>query len=132
MKARLTVLLLLSGFIVAIISVISLSTPLQMVRAVRGAASPGGAPVRFDPVADAYISEVAPTTNFGDAAKLDVQNLDGGEFPDDRRSYVGFDLSSIPSNAIISSAAFKASGSVGILWPFSIPSKPICPASRRH
>ena len=29
-------------------------------------------------------------------------------------------------------AAFSAAGSVGILWPFSMPSKPISPASRRH
>jgi len=62
----------------------------------------------LDPMADAYVSQVAPTTNFGSATRLDVQNLDGGEFPDDRRSYVGFDLSSIPKNATITSAAFKA------------------------
>ena len=30
------------------------------------------------------------------------------------------------------SAARSAAGSVGILWPFSMPSKPISPASRRH
>ncbi len=47
----------------------------------------------FYPAADAYVSQVAPTTNFGTETELDVKNLDGGEFPDDRRSYVGFDLS---------------------------------------
>ena len=31
-----------------------------------------------------------------------------------------------------SRAAFSATGSVGILWPFSMPSKPISPASFRH
>ena len=29
-------------------------------------------------------------------------------------------------------AAFSATGSVGILWPFSMPSKPISAASFRH
>ena len=108
MKTELTVLVLLSGFVLAIASMLGLGNSPQRVRAVSDIASPAGTPVRFDAVADAYISEVAPTSNFGSAIKLDVQNLDGREFPDDRRSYVGFDLSSIPAEAIITSAAFKA------------------------
>jgi len=63
----------------------------------------------FYPVADAYVSQVAPDYNYGVGIPyLDVQNLDTAEFPDDRRSYVGFNLSSIPGNAVISSAVFKA------------------------
>jgi hypothetical protein len=62
----------------------------------------------FYPAADAYVSQVAPTANFGTETELDVKNLDDGEFPDDRRSYVGFDLSTIPSDATIISATFQA------------------------
>jgi len=78
--------------------------PVQTVRAAPGNLSS----VTLHPVADAYVSEVAGTDNFGDRDKLDVQNLDSGEFPDDRRSYVGFDLSNIPSDAVVSNASFRA------------------------
>lgn len=64
--------------------------------------------VTLYPVADAYVRQTLPTTNYGSETALDVQNWDDAEFPDDRRSYVGFDLSGIPSNAIITSAGFKA------------------------
>jgi len=49
----------------------------------------------LEAVGDAYVSEVQPATNFGSATKLSVQNADG-ELADDRRSYLGFDLSAIP------------------------------------
>jgi len=82
--------------------------PLQTVRAASDAAPADLSSVTLYPVADAYVSEVAGTYNFGDSDKLDVQNLDSGEFPDDRRSYAGFDLSNIPSGAVVSSASFRA------------------------
>ncbi|MFQ5596260.1 MAG: DNRLRE domain-containing protein, partial [Anaerolineae bacterium] len=84
-----------------------LSTPSPTVRAAPGAMQPSQTTVTLYPVADAYISQAAPTTNYGSSTRLDVQNLDA-EIPDDRRSYVGFDLSAIPSNAVITSAGFKA------------------------
>jgi hypothetical protein len=86
----------------------ALGTPSPTVRAAPDVVHLNQTTVTLYPVADAYVSQVAPTTNFGSATKLDVQNLDGGEFPDDRRSYVGFDLSTIPGEATISSAGFKA------------------------
>jgi len=64
-------------------------------------------PATLDPVGDAYVSEVQPATNLGDATKLSVQNADG-ELADDRRSYLGFDLSAIPGEATITGAALKA------------------------
>ena len=82
--------------------------PLQSVQAAPDAASAELSSVTLYPVADAYVSEIAGTYNFGDRDKLDVQNLDSGEFPDDRRSYAGFDLSNIPSGAVVSSACFRA------------------------
>ena len=100
--------LLIVVLLLGAMSMMAWSTPLPTARAAPDAGHLSQTTEYFDPVADAYVSEVAPSTNFGSATKLDVQNLDGGEFPDDRRSYVGFNLSSIPSNAIITSAAFKA------------------------
>jgi hypothetical protein len=100
--------LLAVALLVGAVSMMDLSTPLPTVRAAPEAAQLSQITVYFDPVADAYVSQVAPITNFGSATRLDVQNYDAQEFPDDRRSYVGFDLSTIPSNAIITSAAFKA------------------------
>lgn len=67
----------------------------------------GQAMVTLYPVADAYVRQTLPTTNYGSETDLDVQNWDDAEFPDDRRSHVGFNLSGIPSNAIITSAVFK-------------------------
>lgn len=58
------------------------------------------------PVADTFVAEGAPTTNFGTEARLELRNLDG-EIPDDRLSLVGFDLSSIPSDAVVTSAGLK-------------------------
>jgi hypothetical protein len=107
MKGKVTASLLLSGLVLGIVGVMALNFPLAPVGAAPGARRLNQTTVYLDPVADAYVSEGAPTTNFGSDTRLDVQNLDG-EIPEDRRSYVGFDLSSIPSNAIISSAAFKA------------------------
>jgi hypothetical protein len=98
--------LLIVVLLLGAVSMMAWSTPLPTVRAAPDAVHLSQTTVYFDPVADAYVSEAAPTTNFGTSTRLDVQNLDA-EIPDDRRSYVGFDLSSIPSNAIITSAAFK-------------------------
>ena len=102
-----TIVLLMVVLLLGAMSMVALSNPLPTVWAAPDAVHLGQTTVYFDPVADAYVSEAAPTTNFGSATKLDVQNLDA-EIPDDRRSYVGFDLSSIPGNATITSAAFKA------------------------
>ncbi len=102
-----TIVLLAVAVLLGGMRTMALSNPLPMVRAVPDAVHLSQTTVYLYPVADAYVSQGGPTTNFGSATKLDVQNLDA-EIPDDRRSYVGFDLSSIPSNAIISSAAFKA------------------------
>jgi hypothetical protein len=71
-------------------------------------AAPEQTTVTLYPAADAYVRQTLPTTNYGSEPDLDVQNWDNAEFPDDRRSYVGFNLSGIPSNAIITSAGFKA------------------------
>ncbi len=107
-KGPTTLALLTVALILGVMSVMALSSPLQVVRAVPDAVHPSQTTVNLNPVADAYVRQVAPTTNYGSATHLDVQNYDGVEFPDDRRSYVAFDLSNIPSNAIITSAGFKA------------------------
>jgi len=94
-KDKATALLLLSGLVLGIMGVMALGSPSPTVRAAPDVVHLNQTIVYLDPVADAYVSQVVPTTNFGTATKLDLQNLDDVEFPDDRRSYVGFDLSRI-------------------------------------
>ena len=108
-QRHLTALALTAAAIIllAAVGLMILSPPLSTVRAAPGAVYPSQTTVTLYPVADAYISQAAPATNYGSSTRLDVQNLDA-EIPDDRRSYVGFDLSGIPSNAVITSAGFKA------------------------
>ncbi|MFQ5854546.1 MAG: DNRLRE domain-containing protein [Anaerolineae bacterium] len=100
--ALLAVILFVGGM-----SSAALSSPAPAAQQAPDGAYPSQTAVTLFPVADAYASQAAPTTNFGSSTRLDVQNLNA-EIPDDRRSYVGFDLSAIPSNAIITSAGFKA------------------------
>jgi len=100
--------LLIVAVLMTCVSTSAWGASLQTVRAAPDAAPDDLSTGPLYPVTDAYVSEVAGTYNFGDYDKLDVQNLDGQEFPDDRRSYVGFDLSNIPSGAVVSSASFRA------------------------
>ena len=91
--ARVSAVLLVVVLLLGVMSTMALSIPLPKVRAAPDTVHLSQTTVWFDPVADAYVSQVAPSYNFGSATRLDVQNYDGMEFPDDRRSYVGFDLS---------------------------------------
>jgi hypothetical protein len=59
--------------------------------------------VNVNPIADTYIANAATTTNYGTSTSLYVK----GKNQDKKRSLLQFDLSSIPSNAIIDSASFS-------------------------
>ena len=54
----------------------------------------------FSPTDDAYVDEAAPDNNFGTSTYLMLYDVSGGT----RRTYIRFDLSSIPSDAQINSA----------------------------
>lgn len=58
------------------------------------------------PIADAYVDEQLPTTNYGSSTNLYLSFMT--EFLYKRRSLVKFDIASIPANAIIDSAYFWA------------------------
>ncbi len=97
-----------AGVLLIAIGLILASNVSTDARAAPDAVAPDQTTLTLYPVADAYVRQTLPTTNYGSETNLDVQNWDNAEFPDDRRSYVGFNLSRIPSNAIITSAGFKA------------------------
>lgn len=65
------------------------------------------ATITLNPIADVKIIQTIPTTNFGtDADGLDVGEWKGGS-GDVRRSLLKFDLSSLPSTSVISSATLR-------------------------
>ena len=78
-KNKATALLLLSGLVLGIMGVMAMGTPSQTVRAAPDVVHLNQTTVTLYPVADAYVSQVAPTTNFGTVTRLDVQNRDGTE-----------------------------------------------------
>jgi hypothetical protein len=59
-----------------------------------------GTPNGFLPSDDTFIKGDSPLTNYGDDNRIEVRPDNGA----DRRGLLKFDLSSIPSNAVISSA----------------------------
>lgn len=59
-------------------------------------------PYTGNPSDDAFISSDAATTNYGSEQNIDVGELKGGTQV--RRSLLKFDLSSIPTNAVVTSA----------------------------
>lgn len=65
------------------------------------------------PVADSYVDQLAPITNYGSATELDVQSA----VLSNRRTFLRFDLSScsIPANALIKTASLT-------LYLFTAPS----------
>jgi len=76
MKRGATLLVLLIGLVLGIEGVMALSTSTPTAGAAHGVANLNETTIQLYPVADAYVSEVAPTTNFGTDTKPDVQNLD--------------------------------------------------------
>ena len=60
----------------------------------------------FSPVADAYVYNYLPTTNFGTSSSLQISSV-GDVSLDQRTSFLRFDLAAIPSNAAILSAALE-------------------------
>ena len=61
-------------------------------------------------VADAYVSRVTPTTNFGSATELQVKLTTVGDDSHDRQAYLKFDLSSLPAQ--IANARLRLFGSM--------------------
>jgi len=107
-KGRASTQLLLGGLLLGIMGVTVLSPLSRAAPAAPEDLHLNSTTTTFYPVADAYVSSVVPGQNFGSEPYLEVRNDDSQEFDDDRRSYVGFNLASIPSNAVIQSAVFKA------------------------
>jgi len=64
-----------------------------------------GATVTLFPVADSYVNQGEPTINYSTSSNLEVARF--GEFLTLWRSYLRFDLRSIPSNAILASAELR-------------------------
>lgn len=66
---------------------------------------PASITVTLNPVADTYANQDNPATNYANSADLLVGRTT--KFLTLRRSYLRFDLSSIPSNAIVTSASLR-------------------------
>ena len=107
-KGRAIAPVLLGGLLLGITGVMLLSSLSRAAPAAPEALHLSSTTTTFYPVADSYVSQVIPGGNFGSETYLEVKYDDSAEFDDDRRSYVGFNLASIPSNAVIHSAVFKA------------------------
>lgn len=69
------------------------------------APTPSPTTVTFGAVANAYVDNGAPTTNYGDSAHPFASLY--GEFSNVRQTLVRFDLSSIPANASVQSARLR-------------------------
>jgi len=54
--------------------------------------------------ADSYVQQDAAGSNYGDAVLMDVGSMKDGGTPTNRRSFVKFDVSSIPASSTVSSA----------------------------
>ncbi len=58
-------------------------------------------------VADSYVNQNAANTNYGTATTMEVRSTSGGTPDRNRRSFVQFDVSSIPAGATIQSATVR-------------------------
>lgn len=63
--------------------------------------------VNLSPTKDAYVNSQAPSQNYGGSTTMQVGTTSGKGWQYHQRGFVAFDLSSIPSNAIIYSATLS-------------------------
>lgn len=92
-------------FTVALVCVVSGATAASTALASKGVTAESRSTsiiaVVLTPIADTYADQALPSTNFGTVTNLDVQSQKTSR---NRRSFVRFDLSSIPSSATVHAA----------------------------
>jgi len=60
-----------------------------------------------NPTKDSYVDQAVPNNNYGNSTNLYVMSYRAGTDFSNKRTFVGFDISSIPANAIVDSATLK-------------------------
>jgi len=60
----------------------------------------------YSPIADSYVSEKSPDSNYGSDSELEVRSKDGGSGHENKRTYIKFDFH-LPTGTVVSSAIMK-------------------------